>query len=87
MTFERIRRCASIGYLSQMAGEIKCFFFSEFDPVAGPKITCQVSSILYHCSVGRGTNAGIAELKHALTYLYACAVMPLNTTEDLPLYS
>ena len=34
-----------------MAGEIKCFFFSEFDPVAGPKITYQVSNVvlkLYH---------------------------------------
>ncbi|CAI7995261.1 GATOR complex protein NPRL2 [Geodia barretti] len=25
-----------------MAEELKCFFFSEFDPVAGPKISCQV---------------------------------------------
>ena len=32
--------CALLG----MAGELKCFFFSEFDPVAGPKISCQVLS-------------------------------------------
>jgi hypothetical protein len=25
-----------------MARKLKCFFFSEFDPVAGPKISCQV---------------------------------------------
>ena len=31
-------RCA----LFEMPGKLKCFFFSEFDPVAGPKISCQV---------------------------------------------
>lgn len=24
-------------------GQIRCIFFSEFHPTAGPKITCQVS--------------------------------------------
>jgi len=28
-------------------GEIKCIFFSEFHPIAGPKVTFQVSRINY----------------------------------------
>lgn len=28
-------------------GPIRCIFFSEFHPTAGPKITCQVSLIFF----------------------------------------
>ena len=32
--------------MSTLPAEIKCLFFSEFDPIAGPKISCQVLELV-----------------------------------------
>lgn len=37
-----LEHAPGVRYIKSMAGEVKCFFYSEFDPVAGPKISCQV---------------------------------------------